>query len=214
MTEPQQPDASGLLDLVRQYGDACGATVATMEMEGPSEVEAARGAERRLFARIEAEVQRLRDEHGAALAEVARLTASIASQIAAKESWIAATESIKDVVTRPLCLLLSVHRNEDIVPAIERLKLAVKLGQTARTELEGRLANGQGPWPAEPGPLRLTLPEVPPGAILIGARTQRHWIWSEAFQLWVTENDKRNLGDLLSFEGEVEVRLAPPGATS
>lgn len=54
-------------------------------------------------------------------AEVERLTSSIESQIAAKESAYAALESIKDVVTRPLCRLLRVRSNEDIVSAVQVL---------------------------------------------------------------------------------------------
>jgi hypothetical protein len=72
-------------------------------------------------------------------------------------------------------------------------------------------ASASGTQPAEPGPLRLTLPEVPDGATLIGNASGNRYTCHLASEGWCSpERGPISLGRLLTVEGGVTVELAPP----
>jgi hypothetical protein len=214
--EPQQADEPALLDLVRQYGNALSRSyglpsaasmgllariaalvpqqpdlmaqvMAELGVDKPEDAPLAVKADRDALTALRAIRKELIRDRDEARAEVERLTESIESQIAAKESWIGATEKIKDVVTRPLCLLLGVHHNEAIVPAVERLKAA------------------------QPDPMVLRLPEVPEGTVLTGMDTGNRYLPRRG-GVWAIEYHEEECGDLhwVLRREDVRVELAPP----
>lgn len=106
-----------------------------------------------------------------------------------RETVRGSLEIVKDRVTRPLCQLLGVQHNEEIVPAVTALLPA-----------------------AESGPLVLTLPQVPPGAVaLIGGVTGHRWEPTESGRWAAAETGQvKPWVKLIAWEGSVTVEMAPP----
>jgi hypothetical protein len=145
---------------------------------------------------------------------------------------------LKDTVTGPAIELLGVQHNEDIVPAIERLKAEVRseteisdeyagwasklahaaierldapVTEEAHTELWELALHALEAPAAPPDPLVLGLPE---GAVaLIGGKSGRRFTRVDRDgpkDWWNAEDGRQSLGSVMDLEGTVRVVLGPP----
>jgi hypothetical protein len=208
--EPQQADASPVLDLVRQYGDALNRSCGL-----PS------AASMALFARIAALVPQqpvqARDEsgwpwwiHGCGHVDAAQT--GLPDECCDSGPW------------RPL-LVGGDPAPEGGILAHARTALHERNAARAEAErltsrmrhLEVELAGTQqmlDVMTAQPDPLVLSLPEVPEGTeALVGESSGARYPWNAELQGWLfdqAEIGTTGLGELLDREGSVRVELAPP----
>lgn len=122
-----------------------------------------------------------------------------------RETTRAALQHLKDTVTRPAIRALGVRHNEEIVPAIERLKDDLRaVDDLVQDDLMQRPAD----------PLVLSLPSVPPKAIaLIGDKTGHRYTRND--QWWIAAGSEADdvlyaIGDVFFIEGSVRVVMREP----
>lgn len=221
--QPAAESVPDVLDLVRQYGDERENVGAATPNRGELNREMANAAVREanaLFAQIEAEVQRLRDKQAWLYRELLAITVQ--------------RDDPRHLLAQVMAEL-GVDRPEDVLITIKKRAGALTLAQNSRKHWLDKANDRQAEieqlqaivkkrdreidaaqQSAESGPLRLSLPPVPEGAVaLVGERTGKRYPRRERTAFW--QDPERGgatttLAEVLEMEdpGGVTVEMAPP----
>jgi hypothetical protein len=189
-------DPAVVMALVRQYGTESYQT-GCAERHDEAAVAEHDDASRALYARIEAEVQRLRDEHAQCAGTIATIRAS---------------------------RNFNRDRYKAAQAELERVTALADLLEAQRRDAWAHVHALDAIAPQQDGPVVLTLPEAPEGAIaLTGNRTGSRYRPSEKPEQpdwWYFDTDRgptsgfENIGHVLAWEHPhgVTVEMAPPPA--